>query len=380
MRSLKTGLFTFAAAGLFGMVAVIGCSADGAGDVIEDPNATEPTGDDGAQLPPSNPGSSSSSSSGSTSKDAGKDATKTDSGKDAGPPPPNPGDPCTKIDQIFKKQCGACGTQEAVCLAGSGGDGGAGTVSDYGACNNEVAGGCIPGTTEDVACGNCGTAKKTCNQYCAWSTGTCTGQPTNSCKPGSYEYTAAGCPANQYRKRDCQNSCVWTNYAGCAEPVNANQLTISASATGTVSGTYTLSTAKMAQKVTGTCGSASVSTTNNHPYEIVEVRNPTGQTAKISAWLTGTPAIDTVMAAYATTLEPQTETELKNCAKGVNDFCPADLPCSTDDDWSGLTGTNQVTIPPNGRVLIRFQAYYSNGGTQATTGNATLTVRTDALQ
>src|SRR5687768_13903671 len=115
MRSLKTGLFTFAIAGFFGTAAVIGCGADGSGDVISDPNATEPE-DEGSQLPESNPGTS---SSGGT-KDAGRDArtdARTDSGKDAGPPPPNPGDTCTKLNQIFAKSCQKCGKAEAICEA-----------------------------------------------------------------------------------------------------------------------------------------------------------------------------------------------------------------------------------------------------------------------
>lgn len=379
MRSLKTGLFTFAAAGLFGMAAVVGCSADGAGDVIEDPNATEPAGDEGAQLPPSSSSSSSSSSSGgSTSKDAGKDAAKTDSGKDAGPPPPNPGDACTKIDQIFKKSCGACGTQEAVCLAGSG-DGGAGTVSDYGPCGGEIAGGCIPGTVEDVACGNCGTAKKTCNQYCAWSTAACTGQPANSCKPGSVEYTAAGCGASEYRRRDCQNSCMWTNYGTCGTPVNDIVLNMVGTVGQTASTEITLDDTKLGPKLSGTCPNGSLTGTT-YAYRYVEVKNTTAKAATVTLYTsagTGGKVVDTIIAYYDKAIEPMDDASRKACKGGVNDQSTGDTALTGNSNFSIL---KTVAIPAGGSILVYVASYYTYSLTDEDSfGPVNLNVKTDAL-
>jgi len=376
MRSLKSGLFAIAFSGVLGTVAVVGCSADGGGaDIEENVAPTEPASS-GSTLPPKGEPVD--------PPDAGKDAGKKDSGPkaeagvDAGPPPPVEGTACPTLNTITQKNCGACGKAETVCLD----DGtGKGKWSPYGGCTNELAGGCIPGTSVQEDCGNCGKVTKTCTQYCAYTSGSCTGQPANSCPPASVEYTNAGCAAQSYRERTCAAACTWGNYtAGCAAPNNANKLTISGTVAGTAAGTFTLSASKMGPKVSGGCP-GSVSSTKDHPYEIVEIKNNTTKTATVSAWLSGTPAIDTVMWAYNTNLPPQDDTARKACKWGVNDFCPSSLPCTTDDDWSGLTGATQsLVIPPGQVVLVQFAAYYPNSSaTYVTTGAATLTVRTDVL-
>ena len=68
-------------------------------------------------------------------KDASADVTV-----DVGKPPPAAGSACTTIGEIFKKGCGLCGTQEAVCESTK-------VVSAYGFCQGEVANGCAPGST-----------------------------------------------------------------------------------------------------------------------------------------------------------------------------------------------------------------------------------------
>jgi hypothetical protein len=368
MRSLKSGLLSVIFTGFCGTAAIIGCSAEGESDLIEDQSATDPE-TDSTQLPPSNPGTSSGgSSSGSTGATDG--GTKKDAAKDAGPPPPEPGDPCTKVDEIFKRSCGACGKQEAVCLGG--GDAGGGTVSDYGVCENEVEGGCIPGTTEDVACGNCGTAKKTCNSYCAWSTSSCTGQPTNSCKPGTVEYLTAGCPVSgSYRNRTCGATCTWGSTSTvCEEPNNPNKLTIAGTVNGTVAGNYALTAAVMSKRQpTSSCGaSAYLSTSLDHPYVVVEVKNATTKSATISATTAGTPAeVAGVLTAYPVTLPPTTDDELKACSKSNYNF----------SKWPSLSG---ITIGAGAKILLRVQAYDPESSPiYEATGNFTLTLKTDAL-
>jgi len=363
MRSLKSGLFGCVVAGLVVSVAVVGCTASGEVGDLEPIMESEPTeGEDQGRtiLPPSNPDVDDDDDElTSSKKDAGKDASSKDAAKDSGPKAPEPGDPCTTVDQKFKRSCGKCGTQEALCLADL-------TVSEYSACSNEI-GLCIPGSTQ--ACGNCGT--QTCSNSCNW--GTCQGQPANSCSPGSVDYTTAGCTTPQtYRERVCGETCTWGNYsATCGAPNNPLKLTISGTVNGTVSGNYNLTATKLGKRVTS-C-SSSPSTDANYPYEIVEVRNNTAKAAKVSLWLSGTPAIDTVMAVYPTNLPPQTDEQLKACSK-VNDQCAASL-CTSP--WSGLT---DVSIPAGEVILVRFGAYWHvNDPDDLTTGPVRLTVRTDAL-
>jgi hypothetical protein len=370
MRSFKSGLFTFTIAGIVGMAAVIGCSADGASDVIEDQSPTDPgTGSSsGSSLPASNPTDDDPpKTDASTKKDA---STKTDAAKDAGPPPPNPGDTCTQVDKIFSKTCGKCGKQEAICL-----DNGAGklTVSDYGQCLGET-GVCVPGSTETAACGNCGTLTKTCNNYCAWTSSTCAGQPTNSCAPNSVEYTTAGCTApNTYRSKTCGATCIWgATSPTCAEPVNANKLTISGTLNGVVNGTgYQLTTSQQGKRQPlYSCGaSASLSTTTTHPFQIVELANPDStKTATIKVSMTGTPIVEVALNAYPNNLPPMTDAELKACT--TSDW-------GYTSSWPDIYG---VTIPPSGKIIVRIQSYYQSSQTMyAATGAFGLAVTTTAL-
>lgn len=369
MRSLKSGLFTFTIAGFVGMAAVIGCSAEGTGDVIEDQSPTEPTDQGGGNtLPPSDPGDDPDP----PAKDSGvkKDAApKADAAKDAGPPPPNPGDTCTQVDKVFTKTCGKCGKQEAICL-----DDGAGklTVTDYGQCNGET-GVCVPGSTESASCGNCGTLTKTCNNYCAWTSSACGGQPTNSCAPGATEYSTAGCTAaNTYRNKACGTACTWGSFTTvCAEPVNANKLNIATTLNGVANGTgYQLTTSQQGKRQPYSCGtSASLSTTLDHPYQLVELKNPDAtKTATIKVAVTGAPIIEVMLNAYPNNLPPMTDAELKACT--TSDW-------GWTSSWPDISG---VTIPPNGKIVVRVQSYnQSSQTTYPSTGTFGLAVTTTAM-
>lgn len=373
MRSFKSGLFTFTIAGFVGMAAVIGCSAEGAGDVIADQSATEPedTLGGGNTLPPSNPDTDDDDASTPPKKDAGKDAAKPDAAKDAGPPPPNPGDTCTQADKVYTKSCGKCGKAEAICL-----DNGSGklTVSDYGQCLGET-GVCVPGATETASCGNCGTLTKTCNQYCAWTSSTCGGQPTNSCAPGTTEYSTAGCTtANTYRNKTCGAACTWGSFSTvCAEPNNPLKLNIATTVNGVANGTgYSLKTTQVGKRQPlYSCGtSASLSTTTDHPYEIIELKNPdAAKTATVKIAMTGAPVVEVTLAAYPNNLPPATDAELKGC---------------TSTDWGYTTSwpdLTSVTIAPGAKILVRVQSYYSptSSTTYPSTGNFGLTVTTTAM-
>ena len=387
MRSLKSGLFGCVVAGLLGTFAVVGCSASGdTGDIGDLTTNTDPTeGDDtgGSVLPPSNPDDgdddepTGDAGKGTTKKDAGKK----DAGKDAGPPPPDPGAACATANQIFKRTCGTCGTQEAVCLANEDGGPG-GVVSPYGECKNQVVNGCLPGSTEEIACGNCGTQKRTCNNYCAWSNnGSCSGQPTNSCTPGSVELVSAGCDANLYRKRSCEAACTWTNFSQTCSA--APTFVLVPPTDGGVNSTIAiLNSTKTIARISGSCPSATVSTTAVTPYNYIEVRNTNPKAVTVSIFnsqATGGPVIDTVMAAYDGTTIPSTEAARKACKAGVGDYGTTALTGS--GSFASLDGTRAVTIPANSSVQVYFASYYAYDASDPaeSTGMIKLNVKTESV-
>lgn len=362
---------------------VVACSANGNGDGIltedgSEAGATEP--DPNGLLPPSNADSGSSSDAKSDAKkDAATDAKK-ESGVDAGVPAPNEGDPCAVVDQIFTRQCGACGTQESLCLADASGSGG--TVSAYSQCVDELAGGCLPGATENESCGNCGTRVRTCNKYCGWTAGTCTGEPPNACSPTANDWTSAGCGiAGTVRTRQCGATCAWSSFSSCV--ALDFELTVAGTATGEVSAIYPLRASIAGTRIGGTCGSNYFSTTTNHPYVYVELKNPTASTLTMSAWNAAAPNagqnIATAMTVYAGTTKPADDTARKACVKTVSTYCSTTaVPCGWSS-FAALTGTNAFSIPPNGAVLLFFQSYYAAGGSSASEGDVKLVVRTDAV-
>jgi hypothetical protein len=380
MRSLKAGICLFAACGFFISLPLAGCSADGGSGAVPDPTTEEDPNEPAPAVLPPGTGAPPPQNNG-----GGNDAGAKDSGKpdatppvDAGPPPPVAGTACTKLNEVKQKQCGACGTQETVCLAEGAGPNG--KWSDYGACTNEIPDGCIPGTVErDVACGNkCGKQTRTCTQYCLWNTTACQ-EPANACIPNATEYSTAGCGTpGTYRSRDCGATCAWSNFtATCNPPNNANKLDLSPTVGGEASGQWDLSDAQMGAKVSGTCPNATVSSGKNYPYQIVEIHNTTGAAHTYDCKIDGPTPIDTLMTWYSGSLPPQDDAARKACGGGsVNDFCPAALACSSSD-WSGLTGTASPSIPAGGYALIFYSSYYAHPTAgETTTGAVTLTCTT----
>ncbi len=96
---------------------------------------------------------------------------------------------------------GAAGTGGLVATGGqssspsavqSVGPGGGGTACE-----------CTPNATSTEACGNCGTATRTCGSNCMWGAyGTCEGE--GACKPGASDSACDPCG-----QEVCNNACAW---------------------------------------------------------------------------------------------------------------------------------------------------------------------------
>lgn len=377
MGRLRFGLLATALASTIGTVVFVGCAADG-GDV--DVPAVEPQGPDASTnttVPAwsSDAGEPEKPDAAPPKKDGG--AVKSDAGVDAGPPLPVPGEPCPKPDQIVEKQCGACGKQSAVCLVG---DGGAGYWSDYGACSNETPNGCVPGQTETEACGNCGTRVRTCSKYCGWSITQCTGQPVDSCPPGSVELITAGCPAEMYRRKSCKADCTYNPVSvTCDDPPSVVDVPPTV---GSVSWTVAILSPnrKMPRLTGGVCPNPTVSSTIT-PYVYIQVRNPLPKAATVSIWNSTAPSgviVDTTLGAYASETGPTVDASRKDCLR-LNSYGNSTL--TGDSRFASLDGSQGVTIPAGGVVSVYVAADKSFDASKPTesTGPVRLNVRTESL-
>lgn len=347
------------------------CASTTSGDLSDSPPPPDSTGH---PLPPSSSGGSSGDQG---SADAGKDAKAPhDASVDQGPPPPEPGAACAKTDQIFSRGCGACGRQEAICQPD---ESGALKVSVYSSCHDEIAGGCVPGEAVTESCGNCGTHTRTCSKYCAWSVSACKGEPVDSCPAGEVSWTVAGCPTTgTVRSRACSDACTWQSFAACTTPDYAVRVPKALGATSRV--IVPLTSASKTKRITGSCGSATLSNENGHAVAWVKVVNDGDKTATLSAWNEAAPGgatINTVLASYAA--QPTTDAELLACEKGAGDSCPASLPCG-DPSLGSLTGTSSVVVAPGETKIVGVTAYYPLGTVgEVSEGSIAFVVRSDAL-
>ena len=378
MGGVRSGVVTFAVASLFGVVAVVGCSADGSsGAVDETTTPTDPAATPPAQLPPGSKSPGDPDASKPAPKDAGKDSTV-----DAGPPPPVPGTACPVIDEVKKKKCGACGDQGTICL-GSGGDaGGGGKWSDYSPCANELAGGCIPGTTMTEGCGNCGSRTKTCSQYCGYSASACKGEPPMSCVPGAVDISNAGCASpDTYHQRTCASTCTYGNYGLTCDPAPT---TIAVGPTvGSVTSTIaTLTSAQITTRLGGLCPTATLTAVATQtPYVYLKVHNPLATSVLVSIYDSVAPGgvvFPTILASYGAAT-PATDVARKACVKGVNDF-GNDL-LTGDSDFASLDDVDAVTIPAGGTVTIYNAAYnkFNAANPTLSTGRVKVNVRTEKI-
>jgi hypothetical protein len=401
MLSAKTSLSLALVLGVSGALMFVGCSASGVADDLtgfaapanpatdsgggENSNRipTKPvldSGNDEGTDPGDEPDSVDAGKKDSGVKDASADAAK-DAAADAAASPAE-GAACATPNQIYVRSCGACGKQSAVCLAADSGTGG--FVSPYGPCRNEVANGCIPGSTESVACGNCGTMTRTCNAFCSWSSGACQGQPANSCTPGAFELNDVGCPTeNTYRQRSCSMTCSWGNFSDpCEAPPSFVNVPPSV---GSVNSIVTVLSSSKVTKTLGisTCPlSASGIKSFDTPYAYIEVRNPLPKAATVSVYNSQAPggaSIDTIMVAYEGATIPTTAAERQACKGAVSDNSPGTLTGYTE--FASLDAARAITIPANGSYQIYFAAFdeYDPTNPAESTGLIQLNVKTESI-
>ena len=371
-----------AVAAMLGVAVAVGCSASGSSDpATDDTLPTDPGAPEASTLPP--PGNAASDVDASKSaapKDAGKET-----GVDAGPPPPVPGTPCPILDQIKTKKCGACGEQGTLCVGSTsgsdaGGDaGGGGTWSEYGTCDKQLVGGCVPGTTITEACGHCGTRTKTCSQYCGFAIGACKGEPPMSCVPGGVELSNAGCAtAGTYHQRTCASTCTYANFGATCD---AAPTTIAVGPTvGNVTSTIaTLTSGQTIASLSGSCPTATLGPAT--PYVYVKIHNPLATSVVVSVYNSVAPGgvvFPTLLASYGATT-PTTAALRKSCVRGVNDF--GDDLLTGDSYFASLSDVDAVTIPANGNVTIYNGAQdpYSAAAPTDSTGNVLVNVRLERI-
>jgi hypothetical protein len=303
--------------------------------------------------------------------EAGPDAA----GADAGPT----GSTCPTKDLVGKQSCGLCGFQTRLCAPSTPSDPASPLAwEEWGFCQHEVVGGCVPGTATNEACGLCGTRAKVCQIDCQYAVGACKNEPVGACSPGNVDFqTGLSCSAGG-RSRTCGPTCEYGSFGACFVPGEPT-LVLAGAAGGKTTGQFTLPPATKAPRLTGTCPSGSVNNSATS-YSYVVLVNPTANALTVSVWNgkstnAGSADIDTVMASYVTATKPTTDTERTACSTGVNDDC------SNSSDataclhlWSGLFGTSAVTVPANGKAYIYVAALSTS-----TSGDYQLTARTDTV-
>jgi len=386
MDRLRSGLLASVIAVSLGTALFAGCTADGGaiGEYTPEPAKTsDPT-------TPLNPGGGDDTDP-EQETDGGGTTPKKDAGanKDSGvvTPPPTivPNTPCTKLNEVFEEQCGACGKHSAICLADNPDAGAASTGkwSGWSSCDGQVAGGCEPGTEVEESCGNCGKRKLKCSKYCAFDNPVCAGQPTDSCPPGSVAFVSAGCGTATYRQKTCKADCT---YNPVSQTCNAPPVTFSIAPTvGGVSSTIAiLESSKVMKKLSGTCGANSTTvSTIETPYTYIQVTNSLPKAATVSIYnsqvLPGGPIIDTILAAYQGNVSPTADAARKACDQGIGNFGTAAL--VVDTKFASLDGTKKVTIPAGGTVSIYVaaNAAFSSATPNDTTGPVMLNAKTEAI-
>jgi hypothetical protein len=297
-------------------------------------------------------------------QDTGTDAPVRDGGDggDAGPPRPQTGDACAIIGNEVARPCGMCGTESALCENDK-------KIGAFGACIGAVVNGCMPGSIRQGACGLCGTRNEVCQNSCTWQGGACQNEPAGACTPGEIAYTAAGCPAGEFRKKTCDNTCAFSVAAACA-PKAFPTLTLGA-VNSVASQSFAFSKAADAIPIiptsSGNCP-LMLDAFDDAVFTYVKIVNPNATAARIELFTDVAAANaagdDTMMAIYSAI--PTTDAQRNACvgryADGLEGTAATFGPeCAAVDPGfvgpSGFCGDAAVTVPANGSIFVYVQSY-----------------------
>lgn len=295
-----------------------------------------------------------------------------------------PGSPCSPAGLTQRDpHCGFCGHRDRVCLALT--DGGATTWQPWGACVSQVAGGCAPGTMDSVTCGFCGTQPRSCNNFCEWEVGGCSG--SGVCAPGSTTYASAlSCDAGLGRTTSCDNMCHWGLPSVTCDPPPTT-ITISQTPGAIATSAFDLGAATLRINPGDTFSPptcpVTISTTSTVSSYIKVINTNATHSATVSIWSSlpmGGTIIDTVMASYPASASPPTTAAARKACGSSSDGCTSSLSATAcQNSWAGLMQDdsidNSVTIPANSFVWIYVGAWF----TSTTSGSFQLSAYTNSI-
>ena len=255
----------------------------------------------------------------------------------------------------------------------------------FGACTNEIPGGCVPGTTSTMSCGFCGTQTVVCEPDCELGATNCVGQVDGGCAPGTVDFVPDPTCSDSGiggKEKTCTTTCEWNASSACVLPPST--LTISSTAGGKVDTFVAFVAAQedpLLDESAGFCPTT-LMTSDKTPYGFVTFTNSsTTQMATISVWtsqVAGQPQIDTAITAYAS-LPPNLTALEKDCTSEITDTC-FDMtdPTSCQPGYGGLmlADFNPLTIPAGGTIVVFVQDQLNDPGDL---GTIQVTARTESF-
>ncbi len=360
---IHKGILAVSALGLF-VGALQACATDVVDVVDEDSGVTPPqdaakadtsTNRPDTSVPPRDTGTPDTSRPDTSTP---TDATTADAADSAvGPRPGELFDPLAPVEGancpagvplngVVERRCGKCGTQKAFCEAQAGG--GANKIGVYSACSGEktAANACLPRERIVSACGFCGTQAKECDTSCSYIEGACQGQVAGGCVAGEVSYVegvcnGAGQTPTDVRKQTCSASCALGAPEPCA-PRPIPELIVSQTAAATVS-TENETIGTIARLSTGACPVTASATVTS--YQWVRVKNDGADSVNVTitnvAPMGGTKS-DTVFTTYP---GPNLPADRLQCTGSVTDF-PESV---------------TLNIPAGGSVIVHQNAFSGTG-------------------
>ncbi|MFO0676482.1 MAG: hypothetical protein U0169_08110 [Polyangiaceae bacterium] len=319
------------------------------------------------------------------------------------------GSPCVRDGEVQATSCALCGTSRRACVADASGKL---VWQAWGACVDQVVGGCEPGETSTETCGRCGTRPRVCDATCTYSRGFCTEPVGAACVAGDLDFTEGVSCESGGRSRSCNATCNWGAFSPTCES-EPMALVISPTDGARVSQARSFVRERTVKSLNsyfdcsglpvpadaGAEGGArpwqpSPFATRVTAYDDLVLVNPTDKVAVVSVWSAKAedsgPNVQTLMAWYDRPEPPKTDADRASCQKRVTSSCDdvAKDPSACQTGWAGLTrsGTNKnddrVVIPARGSVIVHTAAQELPEGARNRPGlgRFRIVVRTDGFQ